>query len=97
MTTIHQQISFVKDLRESYDNHQREAVTSTRTPEAIAELLRDIEENLHAMRLVQLNGKVVLCDNCNQAVLNNIGFAKMDGQTIKILLCARCAEIKNEL
>jgi DNA repair exonuclease SbcCD ATPase subunit len=82
MTTIHQQISFVKDLRESYDNNQREVVTNNRPPEAIAELLRDIEENLHAMRLAQYNKPIQLCERCNQPVKNLLVSEKY---------CERCA------
>ena len=67
MTTIQQQIDFVQDLRDKWDNTQRERIQIDRDPQAVAELLRDVQENLIAMKLMQLGDKKIeLCSDCNQ-------------------------------
>lgn len=88
MTTINQQIEFIQEVRDSHDNNQREVITTKRTPEAVAELLRDIHENLLAVRLWQTNHNVELCRDCNQP-------AKANGM-LEEALCDRCAQIRIE-
>jgi len=93
MTTINQQIDFIQELRESHDSNQRELVTTKRSPEQIAELMRDIEENLLAVRLLQLNDKeaVEFCTHCNQPTQ---GFTYLiDNKKC----CQRCAQQKFDL
>ncbi len=93
MTTINQQISFIEELRESFDTNQREQVLTKRTTEQVAALLRDIEENLLAVRLLQLNDKeaVEFCTHCNQPTQ---GFTYLIENK---KCCQRCAQLKFDL
>lgn len=87
---IQQQINFVHDLRESFDNNQRELALSKRTPEEIAQLLQRIEDNLEYVRIQQLNvQRSQFCDNCNQPIVK-------PSALINEALCDRCAQIKIE-
>lgn len=91
MTTIQQQIDFVQHIRDSYDNEQRERIVVKYPAHKVAELLRDVQENLIAIKHVQLKKEVDLCSQCNQP-----------GKPYELLddvLCDRCAQIRlnNEL
>lgn len=66
--TIQQQIDFVAELRENFDNSQREFIQSKRPPEDVAELFKLIHENLIAVKLHQLAQEVKYCDLCNQPI-----------------------------
>ncbi|WKZ60769.1 MAG: hypothetical protein QY309_04645 [Cyclobacteriaceae bacterium] len=99
MTTIQQQISFVEALRDSFDNNQREAMQNTYPPSVVAELLRDIHENLVAVKQLQLAQTPKLCNDCNQPVKPNhaIHFAT-DGDKVLVhrgeYVCERCTELR---
>lgn len=99
MTTIQQQISFIEALRESFDNNSREAMQNTYPPSVVAELLRDIHENLIAMKWLQLAKDVNLCNDCNQPVkpTDAIHFAT-DGDKVLVhrgeYVCERCTELR---
>lgn len=84
MTTIKQQISLIEYMRESFDNNQREAIMNRYTPTELAELLRDIHENLIAMKWLQLAENIKLCNDCNQPIEK--------GRPVNV--CERCTELR---
>jgi hypothetical protein len=86
MTTIQQQISFIEALRDSFDNNQREAMQNTYPPTVVAELLRDIHENLVAVKQLQLAQTPKLCVDCNQPVDKNR----------PVNVCPRCTELRKQ-
>jgi hypothetical protein len=99
MTTITQQITFIEALRESHDNNQREAMQSVYPPSVVAELLRDIHENLLAVKLWQVKTDVPLCGDCNQPIEPNerVHFAADGGRVLVArgeIVCARCTELR---
>jgi len=102
MTTIQQQIDFIVELRESYDSEQRERIVVKHPADKVAELLRDINDSLHGMRLLQLNPKEVeFCSDCNQALTphNRVNYAAAEGLVIVGRgdhVCDRCTEARIE-
>lgn len=102
MTTIQQQISLIEDLRESLDNSQREYITAKYSPSQLANLLRDIHENLLAVKLLQVNQPVPLCSDCNQPIQpgKRVAYAVVNDKIIigsNEQVCERCTleRIKN--
>lgn len=99
MTTINQQIDFMHELRDSFDSNQRERIATNRSPEQVAELLRDIEENLHAVRFWQVAQKVELCIDCNQPITskNKVAIGVTENSIVVHpgeSVCIRCTTIR---
>jgi len=97
MTTVQQQIDFIQELRDKWDGSQRERIQLERDPETVAELLRDVQENLIAMKLMQLGEakKVELCGDCNQPYTEQN--PKMQFGICEFVdhdMCKRCAQIR---
>src|SRR5687767_14140213 len=101
MTTIQQQIEFIQDLADRWDGSQRERIVTDRDPNTVAELLRDVKQNLLGMQKVQLNQTVTLCHDCNQPLTphNKVNFAVCANRitvTRDEDVCDGCATIRNE-
>jgi len=101
MTTIQQQLDFQSELRENYDLNCRESLTTNRDPKQVVELLRDIHENLIAVRNWQLGHKTELCSDCNQPLTehNRVNYAVAEGRIIVTRdehVCDRCTEHRAE-
>lgn len=99
MTTTQQQIDFIAELRENYDNNERLRITSSRSN--VAELLRDIQDSLYGVKLWELNQHVEFCDDCHKPLTpaNKVCFAVADGKKIVERtehVCDRCTDMRME-
>lgn len=87
-------------LRESFDNNQREAMQNVYPPSLVSELLRDIHENLLAVKMWQVNKPVNLCDDCNQPLgSDRTTFAVNEKEVFVHIgekVCSRCTLIRQQ-
>lgn len=101
MTTIQQQLDFVTELRDNYDLNARERISTNRDKQQVALLLRDIHENLIAVRNWQLGQKSDLCNDCNQPLTehNRVNYAVSNDHVIVTRnerVCDRCTTVRIE-
>lgn len=102
MTTIQQQIDFVVDLRESFDNGQRQTIIAKYGADKFQKLLRDVNDTLYAMKLLQLNPKQgEFCSDCNKLLTphNRVNYAVADSHVIVSRsehVCDQCTNIRIE-
>lgn len=101
MTTIQQQIDFVKELAENFDLNCREVLSTARNPKSVASLLRDIHENLIGVRNWQLGHPTQFCGDCNCALTDNnrVNYAVADSHVIVTRnehVCEKCTHMRIE-
>lgn len=103
-STVQEQIQFINDIREAFDREERERIALIREPEHTAQLLKDIHENLIAVRNWQAANKEAqevtdVCNDCD-AKLTTDNLADSERYDVvldpKEIVCVPCADKRLE-
>jgi hypothetical protein len=99
-STVHEQIEFINEIREAFDREERQRIAMIREPEHTAQLLKDIHENLIAVRNWRAADTEALevADKCNDCpvLITTENLADNERYDVvldpKEIVCISCAD-----